>query len=344
MGRIEIGDLEQVPRHRRRNPHCRRKFVSARVCRPRARIRLAFVYSNRLPEVCYVKDDAAWLRIANTSPSAACWVWDTGVAATLAFGFTPVQGIFAAWLTGIGGMLPDLDSQSGRPVREIFGLTAAVGPLVMLGRVQQLAGLQGDTETMMVLFLVMYLAVKYGLAGLVGRISVHRGMFHSIPAIAIAAEIVYLGYPSDTVAPKALMAGGVAIGFFSHLLLDEVYSVQWSGVRIKLKKSAGSALKFFGNTPLPNLITYSLLLGLSYLMLSDAGIIGPPVEGTESAMQADLRDGSPSALDAAPEFGDSTPIELAREFFRDSGVSPDDAVLPGAIRDEAAVDEGSTLR
>lgn len=269
-----------------------------------------------------------------------------GAGAALAFGFTPVQGIFAAWLTGIGGMLPDLDSQSGRPVREIFGLTAAVGPLLMLGRVQELSGLKGDTETMMVLFLVMYLAVKFGLAGLVGRISVHRGMFHSIPAIAIAAEIVYLGYPSPEVAPKMLMAGGVAIGFFSHLLLDEVYSVQWSGVRIKLKKSAGSALKFFGNTPLPNLITYSLLLGLSYLMLSDAGIIGPPGQGPESAMRAELPEGSldPNSLDSAPIFGDSAPMDLAREFFNDNGASTSDTVLPHASRDAAPVNDGSTLR
>lgn len=248
-----------------------------------------------------------------------------GAGAALAFGFTPVQGIFAAWLTGIGGMLPDLDSESGRPVREIFGLTAAVVPLVMLNRVQRWTGLPGDTETIMVLFLVMYLAIRYGLAGLVCRISVHRGMFHSIPAIAIAAEIVYLGYPTDEVAPKLLMAGGVAIGFFSHLLLDEVYSVQWSGVRIKLKKSAGSALKFFGSTAMPNLVTYSLLLGLSYLMLTDAGIIGPPEVG-ESAMQADLSEGSldPRLQDEAPLFvpqgtGDTVLPDLFGSAERDDG-------------------------
>lgn len=230
-----------------------------------------------------------------------------GLGATLAFGFTPAEGIFAAWLTGIGGMLPDLDSESGRPVREIFGLTAAVGPLVMLRRVQQWSGLPGDTENMMVLFLVMYLAVRYGLAALVARFSVHRGMFHSIPALAIAAEIVYLGYPSDAVAPKMLMAGGVAIGFLSHLLLDEIYSVQWSGVRIKLKKSAGSAMKFFGNSTLPNIVTYTLLLGLSYLMLTDAGIIGPPVNAPGSSLRAD-RSSDVSALDfleSAPIFGNA---------------------------------------
>ena len=39
------------------------------------------------------------------------------------------QGIGLAW---VAGMLPDLDSESGRPVREIFGLIAAIVPFEMM--------------------------------------------------------------------------------------------------------------------------------------------------------------------------------------------------------------------
>ena len=51
----------------------------------------------------------------------------------------------------------------------------------------------------------------------------------------------------------------VAIGFLSHLVLDELYSVQWSGVRVTLKKSSGSALKMFGPEFVPNAMAYMLL-------------------------------------------------------------------------------------
>jgi len=200
----------------------------------------------------------------------------TGLASTFLLGFTPVQGLLAGWLTAIGGILPDLDSASGRPVREMFGLTAAVAPLILIERILTWTGLPGDKETVMALFLVMYLVFKYGLAWLVNSVSVHRGMFHSIPAMLIAAEIVYLGYPKDSIKAKFLMAAAVAIGFLSHLILDEVYSVEWSGVRLKIKKSAGTALKLFGDHLGPNLITYTILIGLSLLTLSDAGIIGRP--------------------------------------------------------------------
>ena len=36
-----------------------------------------------------------------------------GVGATYGFGFTPIQGAIAGCLTGVAGMLPDLDSASG---------------------------------------------------------------------------------------------------------------------------------------------------------------------------------------------------------------------------------------
>lgn len=229
-----------------------------------------------------------------------------GLGSWQLLGFTVVQGMLAGWFTAIGGILPDLDSESGRPVREMFGLTAAVAPLLLLGRVLYWTGLPNDPETVMMLFLAMYLGVKYGLAMIVGRFSVHRGMFHSVPALLIAAQGTYLAYPGDTVRAKLLMGAGVGIGFFSHLLLDEMYSVQWSGVRVTLKKSAGSALKLFGPRFGPNAAAYMLLAGLTVVTLSEAGVIGP-ADASRNAMMAENEDA------AAPEAG---PVRTAAKPAR----------------------------
>ncbi len=51
-----------------------------------------------------------------------------GVAGSILAGFTPVEGALAGVLTWFSGMLPDLDSASGRPVREVFSLLAALRP------------------------------------------------------------------------------------------------------------------------------------------------------------------------------------------------------------------------
>ncbi|MEO2013501.1 MAG: metal-dependent hydrolase, partial [Fuerstiella sp.] len=156
-------------------------------------------------------------------------------AAVFALGFSITQAMIAAILTWIAGMLPDMDSQSGKPVRELFGVTAALAPLLLLQHTNQL-GVSGDR--VMLFALLLYGGVRYGGAAVLGKLTVHRGMFHSIPAMVIAAEITFLTYHSPDLKVRLLMAMGVALGFMSHLVLDEMYSVQWDGVRIKLSRSA----------------------------------------------------------------------------------------------------------
>lgn len=190
--------------------------------------------------------------------------------------FTPVQGALAGVLTWVAGMLPDVDSDSGKPVREVFGLLAAVTPFAMMGHLLQWGG---NSEGAMLLAICVYGAIRYGGSALLSRLSVHRGMFHSIPAMLIAADLAFLAYKSDSNITKLLMAVGVALGFFSHLLLDEIYAVEWSGVRIKLNKFAGSAIKLAGNRLVPNVFTYSLLMVMTYAALVQSGLVKEPGAG-----------------------------------------------------------------
>ncbi|MFO0999054.1 MAG: metal-dependent hydrolase [Planctomycetaceae bacterium] len=53
--------------------------------------------------------------------------------------------------------------------------------------------------------------------------TVHRGMFHSIPALIIASEVTFLAYHSSDMKVRILMAIGTGLGFLSHLVLDEMY-------------------------------------------------------------------------------------------------------------------------
>ncbi len=196
-----------------------------------------------------------------------------GTTAALVLGFTPVQGALAGCLTWVAGMLPDLDAEGGKPVREIFGLLGAVVPLVAI---RHLIRWCGSVDGVVLSSLMMYALTRFGGAAVLKKLSVHRGMFHSIPAMLIAAELMFLAYASDSVPVKCLMAGGVAIGFLSHLLLDELYSVQWSGLRLRLNKSAGSAFKMTSSRFFPNVFTYAMLMFLSWLTLVDAGLIRDP--------------------------------------------------------------------
>jgi hypothetical protein len=175
--------------------------------------------------------------------------------------------LLAAGLTTIGGMLPDLDSDSGVPVRELFGLAGVLVPLLLFERLRA-NGL--STEQLLVLLAGTYLAVRYGVAAIFKRITVHRGMYHSIPAMFIAGLAVFLLYNPhqggpDEMQKRVYFGIGVMIGFLSHLVLDELFAVDLMGLVPKLNQFAGSALKFKSDSWIATLMTYAILLGLGYL-------------------------------------------------------------------------------
>ncbi len=222
-----------------------------------------------------------------------------GCAAVFLMGFSLVQAAIAAVLTGISGMLPDLDSDSGRPIKELFGVTAALAPLLLLQHIHAL-GVEGDRA--MFFAITSYGVVRYGGAFLLAKLTVHRGMFHSIPALLIASELTFLTYHSDELRVRILVSVGVGIGFLSHLILDEVYSVQWDGARVRLAKSAGSALKFFGPAALPNGVAMGLLIFLTYATLVSLGIVRDP--GKIPA---------PEVIRVTSDLDDAPPFRVAQE-------------------------------
>jgi hypothetical protein len=167
----------------------------------------------------------------------------------------------AAGLTTVGGLLPDLDSDSGVPVRELFGAAATAAPLLLYDRLQ----IEGVTvERTLVLMAGVYLFVRYVLAHVFKRWTVHRGMFHSLPALFIAGLAVYLLCRNPDVRLRAYLAGGVMLGFLSHLALDELYSVDFNGVRLRLNKYAGSALKLTSPSFPATAVAYLILAALAY--------------------------------------------------------------------------------
>lgn len=192
-----------------------------------------------------------------------------GAGAHFLLGFSPVQGVLAGILTGIGGMLPDLDSQSGKPVREISALTAAIAPFLMMRRLL----LWGrDSDGAFLLAVVVYGLIRYGGASILGKLTVHRGMFHSIPAMIIAGELTFLGYIHTDIKVKFLMGASIALGFLSHLILDEIWAVQWNGIKVRFNKFSGSAMKMFGPQWGPNIFCYGLMFTLTWGIIVDGGL------------------------------------------------------------------------
>src|SRR5688500_19239912 len=94
-----------------------------------------------------------------------------GAAAVKPLGFPAETAFLAAGVTAVGGMLPDLDSDSGVPVREMSGLAAAVIPLLLVPRLSEGMTQEGVLATLGLL----YLLIRYGLGWVLRTVAVHRG-------------------------------------------------------------------------------------------------------------------------------------------------------------------------
>jgi membrane-bound metal-dependent hydrolase YbcI (DUF457 family) len=171
----------------------------------------------------------------------------------------------AAGLCSVSGMLPDLDSDSGVPVRETMSLAAAVVPMLMMDRFSHFGW---SHETMALAGMLLYLAIRFGVASIFKHYTVHRGMWHSIPAAATVGLLAFLVCSCDDMTMRCYKAAAVVIGFLSHLLLDELWSIDIRRGRLRFRKSFGTAVKFYSGSWWANVSTYGklalLLVAASY--------------------------------------------------------------------------------
>lgn len=181
------------------------------------------------------------------------------------FGLPWEQCLLATGLCGVSGMLPDLDSDTGVPLRESLCFAAAVIPMMLIDRFHSM---HMSADGMILATVAIYLLVRFVFGKALKAYTVHRGMFHSIPAVAIFGEVCFLACGGEDLGRRFYLSFAVVAGAMSHLVLDEIYSVNLKNLRIK--KSFGTALKFFskGRT-WPNISAYGKLILFSYLVICD---------------------------------------------------------------------------
>ena len=188
----------------------------------------------------------------------AAWYWG---------GMPPMTCVLAGGLCSVSGMLPDLDSGPGIPLKESVAFGAAVVPMMMIHRFHQW---NLPLEAMIIAGAALYLAIRFGVTWLLKNHAHHRGMFHSLPAAAIAGQAAFLAFWAEDPLKRYFVASAVVLGFLSHLVLDEIWSVKLGMFGPKFKKSFGTALKFYGPVVWPNLLTWGMAAVLGGIAASDA--------------------------------------------------------------------------
>jgi hypothetical protein len=169
----------------------------------------------------------------------------SGVLSTASLGsglITPEEAI-VLWITGsLGGILPDIDSDTASALDIVFNI------ITLCFIIATFYLLHTNYPTLLLWGVSIFI---YGVMKLLARpmfeaVTAHRGIFHSIASglfFAFTAVNIafYLGKQSELL--SWLIGSFLLFGYITHLFLDELYSVDFANTRIK--RSFGSALKLF---------------------------------------------------------------------------------------------------
>jgi hypothetical protein len=143
----------------------------------------------------------------------------------------------------LGSLLPDIDADASVPVRGLFGV---LGAALAFAWTLPLIGRYGPLSLAMI-WIGSFLAVRVLLCEAFSRLTVHRGIWHSLlAALFVSLFAVNLLHWLLGQTPHDAWLGGlmVGIGYLTHLVLDEAFGVDLLGARIR--RSFGTALKPWG--------------------------------------------------------------------------------------------------
>jgi len=167
-----------------------------------------------------------------------------GPALALAWGVVaPLEALCAGLLGLFGGVAPDLDSDNS----VICGGTFFIISIGVSLFTMNLFADRLEPKWLMMVWALSFIALQIVLEQVVKPITVHRGMWHSVPAgIGGAALLVNCANVYDVPFTACLVLGGnFLLGYLTHLVADERYSINLDNR--KIKKSLGTAVKFWYN-------------------------------------------------------------------------------------------------
>ena len=164
-----------------------------------------------------------------------------------------IGGIVILFLAATSSAAPDIDSDTGRPRELVLSFLGIAIPIVLLFNISN----STTSENILAATLVSFFLTRYLLGYFLAKFTVHRGLWHSVPAAILCAEITYLLFFDLNIKLRLIYALAVFGGFLSHLLLDELYSIKL--FTLNTKRSFGTALKFTGSSKHQTTLLYFLI-------------------------------------------------------------------------------------
>jgi len=169
------------------------------------------------------------------------------------------QMFFCFFIAIFGSLLPDVDIPASGVAKFLFFVISIFLTYFIVSF--SLIYFSYDYNIYIV-FIVVFFILLSSIPYIFSKITAHRGIVHSLPMVVVltfAFSTFCNHYLSLSSFFSWMLGVSLGYGFFIHLLLDELYSIDISG--LKFKKSFGSAIKFYDKKePIYSFLIYVLII------------------------------------------------------------------------------------
>jgi membrane-bound metal-dependent hydrolase YbcI (DUF457 family) len=262
--------------------------------------------------------------MANFTTHIAVGTVVSGALATLTLAGDVIapENLVAVTMAGVlGSVLPDIDLKDSRPAQAMFGGLAVFLSFVVLFTVAY----KFSIAEMWLIWLGTLVGVRYGGQALFHRFSYHRGIWHSILAAVFFwfLTAVLFKYALNRHEGVAWLAGGfMFMGYMTHLILDEIYSVDVFDARVKA--SFGTAVKLFDRKNMGDTAVVALAAVAAFVFTPPAKtfVEGITSRGLWSSLQQKLLPRDQTWFRVMTMAENSAPAGPAMKVRADGSASP----------------------
>ncbi|HPE61497.1 MAG TPA: metal-dependent hydrolase [Thiolinea sp.] len=181
--------------------------------------------------------------MANFNTHVSCAAAGSGLLAVLCLQVglvTQPEALLLALVGTLGGILPDIDLQHSYPSRLLFAMLGIFSAFLLIFSLEN----QLSIVELWLVGIGTFALVRLVLWKLFHQYTTHRGSVHSLVVavlslFSVSAASYHLLNKPPIIA--WLLGFFIFLNFILHLVLDEIYSVDFSNRRIK--RSFGTALK-----------------------------------------------------------------------------------------------------
>lgn len=163
----------------------------------------------------------------------------------------------------IGGILPDIDLETSKPIQITSSILSVFIPLLAILTLLESLSI----SKMLFIWFLTSITLHFFFFKILLKFTIHRGIIHSIPMGALFAQILNIALFEILHFEElfSLLCGFfLFLGFIIHLILDEIISLNAFGM--SFKKSLGSALKLYDkNNFIGSVVLYLFIIILQIL-------------------------------------------------------------------------------